>query len=54
MAGTNTLLTVRDASLATIGTIQVNGVGNAAIDITDFTLATAGALLPGATAATTR
>ena len=47
--GGSTLLTVRDASLATIGTIQVNGVGNAAIDINDFTLATTGALLPGAT-----
>ena len=47
--GGSTLLTVRDASLATIGTIQVNGVGNAAIDINDFTLATTGAVLPGAT-----
>ncbi len=38
--GANTLLTVRDASLATIGTIQINGVTNAAIDATDYILAT--------------
>ncbi|MBR1237667.1 peroxidase family protein [Bradyrhizobium sp. AUGA SZCCT0182] len=40
-AGANTLITVRDASLATIGTIQVNGVLPAAIDATDFILAAA-------------
>ena len=45
----NTLLTVRDASLATIGTIRINGSSNASIDITDFTLATAGAPVGGAT-----
>lgn len=37
--GGNTLLTVRDASLATIGTIQINGVTNANIDATDYILA---------------
>jgi Ca2+-binding RTX toxin-like protein len=45
----NTLLTIRDASLATIGSIRVNGVTNANMDITDFTLATAGAPVGGAT-----
>ena len=45
----NTLLTIRDASLATIGTIRVNGVSNANMDVTDFTLATAGAPVGGAT-----
>jgi len=45
----NTLLTIRDASLATIGTIRVNGVTNANMDINDFTLATAGAPVGGAT-----
>ena len=39
--GANTLLTVRDASLATIGTIQVNGMLTTAIDATDYILATA-------------
>ena len=46
----NTLLTIRDASLATIGTIRVNNVTNADIDISDFTLAVAGAPVGGATA----
>ena len=45
----NTLLTVRDASLATIGTIRINNVTNANIDVTDFTLAVAAPVLPGAT-----
>ncbi|MEO9337692.1 peroxidase family protein [Mesorhizobium sp. SB112] len=35
----NTLLTIRDASLATIGTIRINGVTNANIDASDFILA---------------
>ena len=39
--GANTVLTVRDASLATIGTIQINGITNANIDATDFILAAA-------------
>ncbi len=48
--GGNTLLTVRDANLATIGTIQINGIANAAIDATDYILAGAAApVLPGAT-----
>ena len=38
-----------DASLAAIGSIRVNGVTNANMDITDFTLATAGAPVGGAT-----
>ncbi|MBR0906614.1 peroxidase family protein [Bradyrhizobium liaoningense] len=38
--GANTLLTVRDASLATIGTIQVNNTLVAAIEATDYILAT--------------
>ncbi|RYZ15249.1 MAG: heme peroxidase [Alphaproteobacteria bacterium] len=37
--GGNTILTVRDAALATIGTIQLNNVSNAAIDATDYILA---------------
>ncbi|HEY2875736.1 MAG TPA: peroxidase family protein [Reyranella sp.] len=45
----NTLLTIRDANLATIGTIRVNGVSNASMDVTDFTLTTAGAPVGGAT-----
>ncbi len=40
-AGANTLITVRDAALATIGTIQVNGVVNTNITATDFLLSTA-------------
>ena len=48
----NTILTVRDASLATIGTIQVNGITNANIDATDYILAAAPPALFGvATAA---
>ena len=39
--GANTVLTVRDAALATIGTIQVNGIANANIDATDYILAAA-------------
>ena len=39
--GANTLLTVRDASLTTIGTITVNGISNAAIDASDYILAPA-------------
>ena len=39
--GANTLLTVRDASLATIGTIQVNNTLVAAIEATDYILSTA-------------
>ena len=38
----NTVLTVRDAALATIGTIQINGILNANIDVTDYILAAAG------------
>ena len=34
----NTLLTIRDAALNTIGTIRINGVTNAQIDASDFTL----------------
>ena len=47
--GGNTLLTVRDASLATIGTIQINGVTNANIDVTDYILATGAGPIGGAT-----
>ena len=47
----NTLLTITDGAANQIGTIRVNGVTNANMDITDFTLAVAGAVLPGATAA---
>lgn len=39
--GGNTILTVRDASLVTIGTIQVNGISNANIDANDYILAAA-------------
>jgi Ca2+-binding RTX toxin-like protein len=46
----NTLLTITDGAANQIGTIRVNGVTNANMDITDFTLAVAGAVLPGATA----
>ena len=47
----NTLLNIRDASLTTtIGTIQINGVTSGNITVTDFTLAVAAPLLPGATA----
>ena len=38
-SGGNTILTVRDANLATIGTIQINGVSNANIDASDYILA---------------
>ena len=40
----NTLLTIRDAALNTIGTIRINGVTNAQIDASDFTLATGPAI----------
>ena len=36
----NTLLTIRDAALNTIGTIRINSVTNGQIDASDFTLAT--------------
>lgn len=36
----NTLLTIRDAALNTIGTIRINNVTNAQIDVSDYTLAT--------------
>jgi Ca2+-binding RTX toxin-like protein len=49
--GANTLVTVRDASLAAIGTIQINGVTSGNITQTDFQLAAASTVLPGATAA---
>lgn len=39
--GANTVLTVRDAALQTIGTIQVNGIAPTAIDATDYILAAA-------------
>ena len=49
--GGDTLLTIRNAAnTATLGTIQINGIANAAIDATDFILATAGATLTGTTA----
>lgn len=38
--GANTVLTVRDASLATIGTILVNGIAAANIDASDYILST--------------
>ena len=46
-SGGNTVITIRENGPASTiqGTIQINGVGNAAIDITDFTLAAAA---PGA------
>jgi Ca2+-binding RTX toxin-like protein len=43
----NTLLTVRDAGGAVIGTIRVNNVTNANMDATDFTLAAAGNTITG-------
>ena len=49
----NTLLTIRDAALATIGTIRINGVTNANIDATDFTLATPGNVINGGAAGQT-
>ncbi len=50
-AGANTIITIREngAASAIQGTIQINGSNTAAIDITDFTLAT-GTVLAGATA----
>ena len=48
--GGNTVLTVRDASLATIGTIQINGITNANIDASDYILATAVAPITGTAA----
>ncbi len=47
--GANTLVTVRDASLATIGTIQINGVTSGNISQSDFQLAAASTVLAGAT-----
>ena len=48
--GGNTLLTIRNAAnTATLGTIQINGIANGAIDATDFILATAGTILNGTT-----
>ena len=49
--GGNTLVTVRDASLAAIGTIQINGITSGNITQSDFQLAAASTVLPGATAA---
>ncbi|TCL64656.1 peroxidase family protein [Rhizobium sp. BK251] len=49
--GGNTVLQVRDASLAIIGTIQLNGVSNANVDATDYVLAVAGAAPINGTAA---
>jgi Ca2+-binding RTX toxin-like protein len=49
--GANTVLTVRDASLAAIGTIQVNGVLTTAIDATDYILASGAAPITGTAAA---
>ena len=47
-AGGGTLLTIRNAAnTATLGTIQINGIANGAIDATDFILATAGTILNG-------
>ena len=45
-SGANTLITVRDAALASIGTIQVNGVTSGNFSVTDFTLATAPTAAP--------
>jgi Ca2+-binding RTX toxin-like protein len=53
MVGSNTLLTVRDASLNTIGTIQVNGITNANIDATDYILAAGSAPINGTAVANT-
>ena len=49
----NTLITIREngAASAIQGTIRINNVTNANIDATDFTLAAASTVLPGATAA---
>ena len=49
--GANTVLTVRDATLAAIGTIQVNGVLTTAIDATDYILASGAAPINGTAAA---
>jgi Ca2+-binding RTX toxin-like protein len=46
----NTLLTITDGAANQIGTIRVNGVTNAQMDITDFTLAGVSTVLAGATA----
>ncbi|MDX3927017.1 MAG: peroxidase family protein [Shinella sp.] len=45
----DTVLTIRDASLNTIGTIRVDNVSNAAIDAGDFILAGSGSSTGGAT-----
>ena len=50
--GGNTTFSILAANLSTVlGTIRVNGVTNANLDATDFTLATALTNLPGASAA---
>ena len=49
-SGGNTIVTVRDAALAPIGTIQINGVTSGNITASDFILATAGTPVGGATA----
>ncbi|MBT1515796.1 hypothetical protein KIP88_35580 [Bradyrhizobium sp. SRL28] len=41
----NTLLTIRDAALNTIGTIRINSATNGQIDASDFTLATGPAIV---------
>ena len=49
-AGVNTQLSIRDASgTVEIGRILVNGVTAVNMEVTDFTLATGGTVLPGAT-----
>lgn len=54
-SGGNTIITIRgNGPASTIqGTIQINGVNNAGIDISDFTLATAGNVINGAAAGQT-
>ncbi|KWV56940.1 hypothetical protein AS026_32535 [Rhizobium altiplani] len=49
----NTLLTVRDAGGATIGTIRINGIAPANITTSDFILATATNTINGTAAGTT-
>jgi Ca2+-binding RTX toxin-like protein len=54
-SGANTIITIREngPASAVVGTIQINGVNNAGIDITDFTLATPGNVINGAAAGQT-
>ncbi|MBY2949258.1 peroxidase family protein [Rhizobium leguminosarum] len=54
-SGANTIITIRENGPASTiqGTIQINGVNNAGIDISDFTLATAGNVITGAAAGQT-